>query len=484
VRSFNLSPNALTHRVGQPSWSHIANFLKLMINVSRVILFLSVASVFRASPSIYAVTDTEFAALQKKVAEQQKEIAHLKTEQAKSAAAPSAAVKPTGATTKHASASATAAATSSSADEQLGKKLGEMKVSGSDPIRALDQYFAVPNSPAATALGMNPDTMPRATLPKEFNISNINGVDVRGNPKTGIAVDIAPAQLFNLQWGEHGLTVADYADHPKGMLGWSLEAQEAYWRRVITRTQLSFAGVRGTGSEDKSVRLAAGFNIPLLVSRDVVQTAAANGKVDAAAARSVTGAPTAEDEKPFRQDVWSGRLANTLWEHSDWTLGGFALFTAEKGEGEHFQYGGSTFWSTWSFSYDKPSLWRAVTNVTYHNQELVTAASTGDAESKSDSSVFVREDSLLLGGGLQFGKDDFNATAFGAWLKFWDDDNKDSQAYRYGVVVEKQLTSTLWLTASAGEELGTAHRPNSTFVLGGVKLGLSGNNFANPFGGK
>ena len=362
-------------------------------------------------------------------------------------------------------------------------------VTAQTKIRDLESEFRVPTSPAATALGLNPDTMPRAQIPRELGILNINGVDLRGNEQTGLAVDIAVGQLVNLNRGDRGLTAGDYSDGAAGVFTLDPYEQWAYWRRVLTRTQLSLAGTRGTSDKDKSVRIAMGFNLPLMVSRDVVQTSFLNGRTDGS--RTLNGEKTPAKARPFTSAGTTAALGNTLWEHLDWTVGGFITTAAEQGGNDNFRYGGSTVMSTWNFSLQKPGpdeegkflkYLSFVAGVTYRDHELVPLSSTSKVGAAAGSSSLIGQNSLTLGGGVRVGTADLNATAFYEWINLHDA-SRNSQANRYGVVAEYQLpNSNFWLTATAGEEIGDDRRPSSSFVLGGVKVGLGGDSFTKPAG--
>lgn len=375
------------------------------------------------------------------------------------------------------------AASASSGPAPAPSASSTQTVKASDTLRDVDNQglFAVPNSPAASALGMNPDTMPRATLPKQLGLSNLNGVDIRGNPQTGLAVDVAVGQLFGLQnkklpggtTNPNALTLKEYGEN--------------YLWRLAMRTQFSFAETRGTTSQDKSLKLATGVMIPLLVAHDPAQIAADRAyKVDK---------DERTDERQFEtnnlfhtlkvpvslQTPIFGSLASTIYRHVDIAVGGYALGDSQDGSGSDLKYGGAAIYGTGDFSVSEKCPVLFVTNVTYRDHQQVPASSV----TLGGSSMLVPEDSLLMGAGIQFGTKTINATAFWAWIKEWETNHKSEYSNRYGVLAEYHLPKSSFLgpnafiTLSAGEEIGGGDRPTSSFVLGGVKIGLGGDDFGN-----
>ena len=100
--------------------------------------------------------------------------------------------------------------------------------------------LAVPESPAFTVLGLNPQTVTRPSSPLQFATSLLNGVDKNGNFQSGVAIDTQPYML----WRGRSVTWTRYGDH------WPT--------RFVSRAQFSLATAKGASDEDKSVRIAMG----------------------------------------------------------------------------------------------------------------------------------------------------------------------------------------------------------------------------------
>lgn len=121
-----------------------------------------------------------------------------------------------------------------------------------DREATLDEAFgidlAVPESPAFDVLDVTPETVIRPASPKELATSLLNGVDRNGHFQTGLAIDTVPYLVTPLS---NRVTLADYQRNPDGF--------NLY--RLLGRTGLSIATVKGTDSEDEAWRLSAGLNI-------------------------------------------------------------------------------------------------------------------------------------------------------------------------------------------------------------------------------
>ena len=89
----------------------------------------------------------------------------------------------------------------------------------------------------------------------------------------------------------------------------------------------------------------------------------------------------------------------------------------------------------------------------------------------------VDQDVLTVVGGLRFGTRDFNATATGALLEIDQGERGTDSAFRYGLQIEKRVSKNSFLTLSLSKDDGHKDGQNPTLVLGGMKIGLGGNDF-------
>lgn len=115
--------------------------------------------------------------------------------------------------------------------------------------------LAVPESPAFDVLDVTPETVIRPASPKEFATSLLNGVDRQGHFQTGLAIDTVPYLITPLS---NNVTLDMYQHNPNGV--------NLY--RLLARTGLSIASVKGTDSDDEAWRLSAGLNLALYDAGD------------------------------------------------------------------------------------------------------------------------------------------------------------------------------------------------------------------------
>ncbi len=351
--------------------------------------------------------------------------------------------------------------------------------------------FAVPDSPAAAVLGLAPEKIIHATTPKQLVMATINGLDDKGHFQTGFAVDFAPAQLFQ-QTGIVERYQKDI-DARKGLFG---DDPWLYGRTLLNRTQISFAAIRGTESEDKSGKLALGINITLMNANDCVV---------GADPRDVTANDVKESERPwtsalnrdFRvsapfEDHGMGKMMNMLYRHASWSVGGAATWLAEDANSSNYQYAGATAWSTFTFSMSRPGEEKApfqgLLHLRYDNAQQVPGTdAVNPPKAGADpvtgtpipAAAFVDQDSLMAIGGFRLGRRDFNATASLAYVKRWQRSggSGDEDSLIYAVSAEKRIgNGPMWLTLSAGEESGGT-RDGNLIILGGVRLGFDGQSF-------
>jgi len=98
-----------------------------------------------------------------------------------------------------------------------------------NPVSTLGVDYAVPASPAFVFLGVTPASVSRPGTLRALGVALLDGIDSGGSVRRGLAIDASP---YLLGWGGR-LTIRRY--------------QESALRRLLARTQLSFATVRASG---------------------------------------------------------------------------------------------------------------------------------------------------------------------------------------------------------------------------------------------
>lgn len=363
-------------------------------------------------------------------------------------------------------------------------------------LAQISDGFAVPDSPAAAALGLPQKDVQHLDTPKQLIASAINGVDEHGNFQTGVSVDFAPMQLLwadrQVSWFRYGQERDPWGD-------------AATWlRRVLVRTQLSFASTKGTTDADKSNKIALGLHTVLVNGNDALSNAPAEVSDPSDPEAWVTDASDglALDARGRRLNEWvigwrdkamGDRFMKTqgLWQsvveffysQTSWTMGAAPHWIARDG-GDSYEYAGATYWSSFAVlpSRDFPA--RFLLNVLYQQGEEIPGKEAFDAPAPVAAGMMaaarpatISQDSLYLVGGVQVGNADFNVTLAGAYVQYDQNEFGSRNEYRYTASLEKRLSSNSWLTLGVSRSEPTDDGDSETLVLGGVKLGLGARDF-------
>lgn len=362
---------------------------------------------------------------------------------------------------------------------------------GDEKFRKFSTQFAVPDSPAAHVLNVAPEKVIHAETPKQLVTALINGLDENGNLQNGFAIDFAPMQIY---LGRNNFDLQRYAKGTKGIFSESGSGITEYFMRVLGRTQLSFATVRGSSDDDKSGKVALGLHTTFIDAKDRAILAGLTNtrgpELDSLSGPTVE--ELVEDYGPqnlaqarFKKDAL-GRIANFLWDHASWSAGAAPAWIAEDGETLDYQWNGLTAWSTFSLSWKpKETSWMwpldFLVHFRYRSDEKIPIAdalplSPGHAADPAE--MFVNQDAWLGVGGLRLGRKDFFVTGTATYINLRQARRGSDDTFRYTVALEKKITPGTWLSLSVGTETGGQDEKKPLFVLAGVKLGLDGESFS------
>ena len=366
------------------------------------------------------------------------------------------------------------------AKPQAEAALGKFK-----DIKDASRFFAVPDSPAAAVLGSAPEKIIHAQTSKQLIGAAINGLDSHGHFQTGFAVDFSPGQIY---WNKDSKLGQSY--DVKDRTGLFRDSPTLFGRTLLNRTQLSFAAIRGTETEDKSSKLALGLNLALLDANDVTMRDAPDDiDPDLKDWTTALNRRFKRDTNAFENTIFAP-LGNTLYEHLSWSVGGALTWVAPPDHENDYEYAGATVWSTMDFTFDSKREWplQGLFHVRYDDSMEIPGTDTispptpgMDAKTGMviPAEAFVEQDTLLAVWGLRFGSLDFNATASAAYVKRWQRSGGtgSEESFLYSVSAEKRIgRGPMWITLSAGKELG-GERDGDTILLGGVRLGFDRKDF-------
>jgi hypothetical protein len=329
-------------------------------------------------------------------------------------------------------------------------------------VKNVEVDLSVPESPAFTALGLNPETIVRPATPREFATSLLNGVDQRGSLQTGVAFDTVPYLVFV----GSGLTLAEYRNSTVA--------------RVLSRTSISVATTKGASDQDKSVKLAFGAHATLYDSEDPRMNNDALLKCfgDIPVFRPTVVTNAESERANFERDVLQPRAAacreqfrrKARWNSTSWIVAVAKTQVSPTGLAEDLTGGATTFWTSLSYGFD------GVPGLEEHAQFVGHARRVAD-EIVVDKNVpggqEVR-DTTIAGGQFRSGTSSFALAIETAYLRTAAPGRPDDTVIRLTFSAERRLTQDVWLTVSFGGNRGADDAANKGLsVLSALKWGFA-----------
>lgn len=331
--------------------------------------------------------------------------------------------------------------------------------------------FSIPESPGFTVLGLSPENVVRPRTLRELVFSLKNGVDDTGHYKTGLALDFAPLQLLEDDQSLIAELKKEKNDH------YPLNT----FNHALSNTTVSIATAKGTTSDDESVKVGIGLNIPLIDKSDgradpVLQKCFDRVLDSAVAAIRRAGSnpeqgvdpqvlqPLEKDAENCFRDAPSKR-----WNASVWTVSlGYAM-TSDSGKFSDSRPGSRGVWTSYAYGFDGgPKILKDNAQLLLHAKSLYKER----VLDPDDEAQIVERDNTSVGLGFRIGKDNLNISLQGsyAWIDDRTHDRKDEQQ-RLALGVEYRVAKDVWLVASVGGTNGDGVGGNDSFVLGEVKFG-------------
>ena len=334
-----------------------------------------------------------------------------------------------------------------------------------EPITLANIDMAVPESPTFAALGISQETVIRPTSPRAFAASLLNGVDENGNFQTGLGFDTAPFLLF----AGNEVTLEEY--------------QTDYVTRLLSRTQLSFAGSKGAEEEDKSIRIALALQLTLFdngdprLDEELLQDF--SNALHAAGGMAPIGfGPEAEEQiadvnARFAEGVAAAHARRKAerrnWNASSWSLGVAPSWINQNGESGSFEWNGAIAWTSIAYGFENVEALKDKAQLIGH----IRYRSREEVPDPNGQGSFLSQDSFRIGGRLRVGAPDFNCSLDGAWVQEWPDHGQDDSVYLVAFSIERRMAKNVWLSLSFGKEFDHENGENPMFFVGGLKIGYS-----------
>jgi len=455
-------------------WSIAGSFLR---DCGASISILSAVSL-----TLHAASDADIQALQAQLKDALQQIRQLSKKvddlqlQRGPAAAPGAATTGKASEGKSGPAASPSGSSTVSSTGSGNPGLSDYDRSSNMTIKEASDAFAVPDSPAAAALGISPDKVQHVSTPKQLVPTIVNGLDDRGNFQSGLAVDFAPGQWW--------LGKKNLSEFQQGNILFSDLALDDYLQRLALRTQFSFAYVHGTTDTDKSSKIALGVHTVLLEANDPVLKGVS---------REDRYAPEGLPLNAWVRDVEDNEASafSKLVSRLSSSVGAAPTWISPDGSTDNYQYDGTTAWGALSYrpapNKDKDDHTMGAllhstnfsVNAIYHNGELISQEYAINKPGKGTSSTaMISQDSLFLVGGMEIGTHTNRAVLTGALVELNQHALGSETLFRYGITLEHQLPQTnTWITLSITQDTSHKNNENPTLVVGGVKFGLGGNDF-------
>jgi hypothetical protein len=349
-----------------------------------------------------------------------------------------------------------------------------------DPrVKDFNVNYAVPDSPAFSLLGVNPDKIEHPSTPRDLATSLVNGFDENGNFQSGLALDVNPYMTF---------------------LG-KRTTLDQYINRRITRwlmnSQLSLGTTKGTSSADQSSKLGIGVHTILWNRVDPRMDTVLRQKFDAIVGNvlinlnQICGPIPAGNEKLLEEckkklydaiepslgtamDARKKELKEKYWNSSYLTVAGALALRSQTGSLDSMSWDGAGAWATLAYGFEDASddnFFRKHAQLATHgewrNNELVTDPNI-TAKTFLQNSVSAGE-RLLLGS---------NTTNGSLEVLYRHTNPKDptepNQNFgRLIASVEHQISDQLWLSFSAGADVMRGQGQDKLVVSTNFKWGKS-----------
>jgi|GEM_PF-1297978 len=331
--------------------------------------------------------------------------------------------------------------------------------------------LAVPESPAFTILGLTPQTVVRPASPKEFATALLNGVDDHGNFQSGLAVDAVPYLIF---FGD-GISLYDY--------------NRNYLTRMLSRTQFSLATTKGTGDNDKSIRLGLGLHVnvwdkgdPRADKKLFACYDQADAQIQADVTQFLIDTPGGVKNPAFPSFLATQKTKFTTetnkcdelarkrnWKQSGLVFGAAPSWISETGTTDKFRWNGGGFWTSLAYGFE------GVKGLDQNSQLILhfRVRSNEQVADPNNAGQFLLQNSRFFGARFNVGNENNHVAFEGVyqWLK--RPGLASDNSYRYSLGFERRVAQNIWFQLSLGGDSGRRDGNNQAFVKGTFNWGFT-----------
>ena len=338
--------------------------------------------------------------------------------------------------------------------------------------------LSVPESPAFTVLGVTPSTVVRPGSPKAFASSILSGLDQNGNFQSGLAFDLTPYMIFN---GEN-ITIRDYNEH--------------YLTRLLSRTQFSFATIKGSSADDTATRVAAGLNFTIWDKGDprVYHPKRGDDDVLTCFANSLQLPPPIAPNTPQAQidqinagnkatndqlaDSCRDRARKANWNRSSWIIAYAPSWITKTGgtDDSGYKWNGGAAWTSIAYGFEGISalerIAQLILHARYRSRERVPDPVNGG--------TFLTQNSTFFGARFRAGSPKFGLNFEDTFIRTNVLGGRRDDINRFSIGAEARITDNLYFVITSGSNLGADNGQKRGFVLSSFKYGFNPKSSFNP----
>lgn len=331
--------------------------------------------------------------------------------------------------------------------------------------------LSTPESPAFTVLGITPQTVVRPASPREFASSLINGLDKHGNFQSGLAIDTAPYLVFNGQ----NVTLDTY--------------QKDSLARFLTRTQFSFAAVKGSSEEDPTTKLSLGLNFTLLDAGDPrIYRPGEEGDVLSCFNEKIVfnmppvspvpretfyerGKAAVEDYMRINGDSIKAiaeecreKSRKKNWNKTSWNLAFAPSWISKTGNSSEFKWNGGAVWTSYALGVGDTG--QFIMHGRFRAKEQVP--------DEDNEGSFITQNSALFGGRFRIGSPGVGFNIEGAFVHNRPEHKPTKNTYEFSLGLEKRLAPNVYFVITAGSRGPQSDNDKSKgFLITSFKYGFS-----------
>jgi len=372
-------------------------------------------------------------------------------------------------------------------------------------VKCYSNDISVPDSPGLMIVGLGTDNVLRPTTPQQFGAALSKGLDDKGKPASGFALDFAPYKIFR-----ESTTRQEYVN-------------SRWLVRPLWNTQISAGVGKSDDSDDKTLKVGYGlstvlwrlkesdpivsdslndcltkaFATPVAADREVPTVSpppieAEVGSAEGVAASPAAAAPaehqeTAEERaeriRRIREGFGSRAVSVAALKpcYKDFdekfrnatalTVGYATSEVSEDGEWGHRRKGASGVWATLSYAPVKypGSLMKFKPEFLLQWRDLDHQR----VEDPANAGTFVDQSSTLYGVVARLHGDRMNFVAEKNWLRKKLPGVASDRSNKFGVGIEYEVMEGTWLVVSFGGEDALAGNGDETHFRTGIKFGKS-----------